>query len=139
MWRSARPERRTAVGGMLGSLALTSFLTGVTEPIEFTFLFLAPVLFVIHAVLTGAAMVVMDALGVKLGFGFSAGLLDYVLNFGLATRPLLLVPVGAGYAVIYYAAFSWGIRRFDLKVPGREAVAVARTAGDGNDRARGFV
>src|SRR5204862_299512 len=74
MYRNALPERRKAVGGLLLSLALTSLLTGVTEPIEFSFIFLAPVLYLIHAVLTGIAMVVMDLLGVKLGFGFSAGL-----------------------------------------------------------------
>ena len=123
MYRNALPERRKAVGGLLLSLALTSFLTGVTEPIEFTFIFLAPVLYAIHAVLTGIAMVVMDLLGVKLGFGFSAGLIDYVLNFGLATKPLLLLPVGAVYFWVYYAAFSWAIRRWDLKTPGREADA----------------
>ncbi|ATY31843.1 N-acetylglucosamine-specific PTS transporter subunit IIBC [Sphingomonas psychrotolerans] len=121
MYRNALPGRRKAVGGLLLSLALTSFLTGVTEPIEFTFMFLAPVLYVVHAVLTGISMVLMDALGVKLGFGFSAGLIDYVLNFGLATKPLLLLPVGAAYFWIYYAAFSWCIRRFDLKTPGRDA------------------
>lgn len=123
MYRNALPERRKAVGGLLLSLALTSFLTGVTEPIEFTFIFLAPVLYAIHAVLTGISMVVMDALGVKLGFGFSAGLFDYVLNYGLATKPLLLLPVGAVYFWIYYAAFSWSIRRWDLKTPGRETDA----------------
>jgi PTS system N-acetylglucosamine-specific IIC component len=120
MYRNALPGRRKAVGGLLLSLALTSFLTGVTEPIEFSFMFLAPVLYVIHAVLTGIAMVVMDALGVKLGFGFSAGMIDYVLNFGLATKPLLLLPVGVAYFIIYYAAFSWCIRRWNLKTPGRE-------------------
>lgn len=130
MYRNALPGRRKAVGGLLLSLALTSFLTGVTEPIEFTFIFLAPVLFVVHAVLTGIAMVVMDLLGVKLGFGFSAGMIDYVLNFGLATRPLLLLPVGAVYFWIYYAAFSWCIRRWDLKTPGRED-EVAPVAGQG--------
>lgn len=121
MYRNALPGRRKAVGGLLLSLALTSFLTGVTEPIEFSFMFLAPVLYVIHAVLTGISMVVMDALGVKLGFGFSAGLIDYVLNFGLATQPLLLLPVGIVYFAIYYFAFSWSIRRWDLKTPGRDA------------------
>jgi PTS system N-acetylglucosamine-specific IIC component len=120
MYRAALPERRKAVGGLLLSVALTSLLTGVTEPIEFLFIFLAPMLFGVHALLTGLAMVVMNALGVKLGFGFSAGLFDYVLNFGLATRPLLLLPVGAAYFVIYYATFSWCIRRFDLATPGRE-------------------
>jgi PTS system N-acetylglucosamine-specific IIC component len=125
MYRNALPERRKAVGGLLLSLALTSFLTGVTEPIEFSFIFLAPVLYLIHAVLTGISMVVMDALGVKLGFGFSAGLFDYLLNYGLATRPLLLLPVGAAYFGIYYATFSWCIRRFDLKTPGREIDGVS--------------
>ena len=123
MYRAALPERRQGVAGLYLSLALTAFLTGVTEPIEFTFIFLAPLLFAVHAVLTGVAMVLMNALGVKLGFGFSAGLLDYVLNFGLATRPLLLLPVGLAYAGTYYAAFRWAIRQFDLKTPGREAVA----------------
>ena len=85
MYRSARPERRR--GGRRAcclSLALTSFLTGVTEPIEFSFMFLAPALYALHAVLTGVAMVMMDALGVRLGFSFSAGLFDYVINFGKA-------------------------------------------------------
>nr|WP_294815036.1 N-acetylglucosamine-specific PTS transporter subunit IIBC [uncultured Sphingomonas sp.] len=136
MYRNALPERRKAVGGLLLSLALTSFLTGVTEPIEFTFIFLAPVLFVVHAVLTGIAMVVMDALGVRLGFGFSAGMIDYVLNFGLATKPLLLLPVGAVYFWIYYATFSWCIRRWNLKTPGREDEAMP-VAAQGAPSARG--
>ncbi|TGX55646.1 PTS N-acetyl-D-glucosamine transporter [Sphingomonas gei] len=133
MYRNALPGRRKAVGGLLLSLALTSFLTGVTEPIEFTFMFLAPMLYVVHAVLTGIAMVLMNALGVKLGFGFSAGLIDYVLNYGLATKPLLLLPVGAAYFWIYYAAFSWCIRRFDLKTPGRdeEVAPAAQQAASG--------
>ncbi|ODU22552.1 MAG: PTS N-acetyl-D-glucosamine transporter [Sphingomonas sp. SCN 67-18] len=129
MYRAAAPERRKAVGGLFLSLALTSFLTGVTEPIEFTFLFLAPLLFLVHAILTGLAMVIMAALDVKLGFGFSAGLFDYLLNFGLATRPLLLLPVGLAYALVYYAAFAWCIRRFDLKTPGRDGVEAAAAPG----------
>jgi PTS system N-acetylglucosamine-specific IIC component len=120
MYRSARPERRKAVGGMLLSMALTSALTGVTEPIEFTFMFLAPLLFAVHAVLTGIAMALMNALGVKLGFGFSAGAIDYGLNYHLATRPLLLIPVGVAYFAVYYASFRFCILRFDLKTPGRE-------------------
>ncbi|HXS53616.1 MAG TPA: N-acetylglucosamine-specific PTS transporter subunit IIBC [Usitatibacter sp.] len=125
MYHTARPERRRAAGGLLLSLALTSFLTGVTEPIEFTFMFLAPALYAIHAVLTGAAMVTMDLLGSRLGFGFSAGLFDYVLNFGKATRPLLLVPVGLVYFALYYALFRYCIVRFDLRTPGREPEAAA--------------
>jgi PTS system N-acetylglucosamine-specific IIC component len=128
MYRNALPERRKAVGGLFLSVALTSLLTGVTEPIEFLFIFLAPLLFVLHAVLTGLSMVIMDALGVKLGFGFSAGLFDYVLNYGLATRPLFLLPVGAAYFIIYYVTFSWCIRRFNLATPGREPIGEAQTA-----------
>ena len=125
MYHAAAKDRRRAVGGMLMSMALTSFLTGVTEPIEFSFIFLAPLLFALHAVLTGAAFVVMDLLGVKLGFGFSAGLFDYVLNFGKATRPLLLIPVGLAYFGVYYGVFRWAIARFDLKTPGREPEGMA--------------
>ena len=141
MYRSAMPERRKAVGGMLLSLALTSALTGVTEPIEFTFMFLAPMLYVVHAVLTGLSMALMDALGVKLGFGFSAGLLDYLLNYGLATRPLLLIPVGGLYFGIYYAAFRFCIVRFDLKTPGREPVGDTAEAAPvpAGDRAAAFI
>lgn len=139
MYRAAAPERRKAVGGLFLSLALTSFLTGVTEPIEFTFLFLAPLLFLVHAILTGLAMVIMAALDVKLGFGFSAGLFDYLLNFGLATRPLLLLPVGVAYALIYYVAFSWCIRRFDLKTPGRESDAPAPAASEARDGGAGAI
>ncbi|KQN31828.1 PTS N-acetyl-D-glucosamine transporter [Sphingomonas sp. Leaf34] len=133
MYHAALPERRGAVGGMLLSLALTSALTGVTEPIEFSFMFLAPVLYAIHAVLTGVSMALMNALGVKLGFGFSAGLFDYVLNYGKATKPLLLIPVGLAYAAIYYVLFRTVIKRLDLPTPGRErdapvtAVAVAKS------------
>ena len=121
MYRAARPERRRAVGGLLLSIALTSFLTGVTEPIEFTFMFLAPVLYAVHAVLTGLAMVIMHALGVHLGFSFSAGLFDYLLNFSLATRPLWLLPIGAVYFALYYMLFRYGIVRFNLATPGRGA------------------
>ncbi|HKE95344.1 MAG TPA: N-acetylglucosamine-specific PTS transporter subunit IIBC [Povalibacter sp.] len=121
MYRSARPEKRKAVGGLLLSMALTSFLTGVTEPIEFSFMFLAPLLYVVHALLTGLAMVVMDLFSVRLGFGFSAGLFDYVLNFSRSTRPWLLLPIGAAYFALYYGLFRAVIVRFDLKTPGREA------------------
>lgn len=130
MYRSARPERRKAVGGMLMSMGLTSFLTGVTEPIEFSFIFLAPALFLIHAVLTGAAMAIMHLFGVLLGFGFSAGFLDYALNFTKATRPLLLLPIGLAYSVVYYSIFRFAIVRFDLKTPGREDQPVGEEIAD---------
>ena len=142
MYRAARPERRKAVGGMLLSLALTSFLTGVTEPIEFSFMFLAPALYLLHAVLTGVSMALMQALHVQLGFGFSAGLFDYLLNFDRARRPLLLLPVGVLYFGLYYGLFRFAIARFDLKTPGREAAetplpAAAPASVDG--RAQAFV
>lgn len=142
MYRTAPPERRRAAGGLLLSMALTSFLTGVTEPIEFTFMFLAPILFVVHAVLTGAAMVTMDLLNSRLGFGFSAGLFDYVLNFNLATNPWLLLPVGAIYFGLYYGLFHYCIVRFDLKTPGREPEEAAATVAEikgGSAQADGFI
>ncbi len=120
MYHAARPERRAGVAGLLLSLALTSFLTGVTEPIEFTFIFLAPLLYAVHAIATGLAMVLMNVLGVRLGFSFSAGLFDYVLNFSHAQRPLLLLPVGLAFSALYYGAFRFCIARFDLATPGRE-------------------
>jgi PTS system N-acetylglucosamine-specific IIC component len=130
MYQAAPPERRAAVGGMLFSMALTSFLTGVTEPIEFSFMFLAPVLYAIHSVLTGIAMAGMDLLNVRLGFGFSAGLFDYVLNFGKATQPLWLVPIGLVYFGLYYGLFRFFIARFDLATPGREIEDTASASGD---------
>jgi N-acetylglucosamine PTS system EIICBA or EIICB component len=142
MYRTATPERRAAVGGILFSMALTSFLTGVTEPIEFAFMFLAPVLYAIHAVLTGISMVLMHALEVHLGFGFSAGLFDYVLNYSLSTRPLLLIPVGFAYFALYYFLFRFCIVRFDLKTLGREAegsVAVGKDGGSDSVSALGWI
>jgi PTS system N-acetylglucosamine-specific IIC component len=133
MYRTALPAKRKAVGGMLFSMALTSFLTGVTEPIEFSFMFLAPLLYAIHAVLTGIAMALMHSLGVHLGFGFSAGLFDYVLNYSLSTRAWMLIPVGLVYFALYYFLFRYFILRFDLKTLGREGdevVAAPVEAGD---------
>ncbi|MGG7573592.1 PTS transporter subunit EIIC [Streptomyces sirii] len=117
----ARPERRKAVGGMMFSLALTAFVTGVTEPIEFTFMFIAPVLYAIHAVLTGVSMALTWALGMKDGFGFSAGAIDYVLNLGIATKPLMLALVGLCFAVVYYVVFRFAITKFNIPTPGRES------------------
>lgn len=145
MYRAARPERRRVVGGLLLSITLTSFLTGVTEPVEFTFMFLAPLLFAVHAVLTGLAMVIMHVLGVHLGFGFSAGLFDYVLNFHLATRPLWLLPIGAAYFLLYFWLFRFAIARFNLATPGRELApaagehAYARAPAARGSRAAGLV
>ena len=120
IWHEARPEHKKAVGGIMLSAALTSFLTGVTEPLEFAFMFVAWPLYVIHALFTGTALALVNALGIKDGFAFSAGAIDYTLNFTAATRPLLLLPIGVAYAVLYYAVFRMVIRRFDLATPGRE-------------------
>lgn len=143
MYHAAPPGRRRAAAGLLLSMALTSFLTGITEPIEFTFVFLAPALYALHAVLTGTAMVLMDLLGVRLGFGFSAGLFDYLLNYGKATKPLLMLPVGALYFAVYYMVFRFMIARFNLKTPGRESEetpeAATGAAPDQSGNAAAFV
>jgi PTS system N-acetylglucosamine-specific IIC component len=116
----AKPHRRKEVGGLMLSVALTSFVTGITEPLEYSFLFIAPALYAFHAVLTGASMAVTWGLGVKDGFSFSAGLIDYVINWNLATRPWLIIPIGLCFAAVYYVVFRFVITKFDLKTPGRE-------------------
>ncbi|QWZ10734.1 PTS transporter subunit EIIC [Nocardioides panacis] len=120
IYQEAAPGRRKVIGGVMLSGALTSFLTGVTEPLEFAFMFVAWPLYLLHAVLTGTSMALVNALGIRDGFGFSAGAIDYTLNFTTATHPLALLVVGAGYAVVYYLLFRFAIRRFDLGTPGRE-------------------
>ncbi|MFB7466302.1 PTS transporter subunit EIIC [Streptomyces sp. NPDC056224] len=117
----AKPRRRKEVGGLMLSVALTSFVTGITEPLEYSFLFVAPLLYVIHALLTGVSMAVTWALGVHDGFSFSAGLIDYVINWSLATKPALIIPIGLGFAAVYYAIFRFAITKFDLATPGRES------------------
>jgi PTS system N-acetylglucosamine-specific IIC component len=130
IYQEAAPARRKLVGGVMLSAALTSFVTGVTEPLEFAFMFVAWPLYLIHAVLTGTSLALCNALGIKDGFGFSAGVIDYALNFTTATRPLLLIPVGLGYALVYYVLFRAAIRRFDLATPGRERDAEDGTTAD---------
>ncbi len=122
MLHEAPKERRAMVFGLLASMALTSFLTGVTEPIEFTFMFLAPVLYVIHAVLTGLSLAICSLLGIKLGFTFSAGAIDYLLNYGLSTHGWEAIPLGIVYAVVYYVLFRFFIRKFNMATPGREPI-----------------
>jgi len=141
MYHTALPARRKEVGGMLASMALTAFLTGVTEPIEFSFMFLAPPLYAMHAVLTGFSMVVMNLLGVHLGFGFSAGAFDYAINFNKAHNPLILLPVGVFYFAVYYSAFRFSIIHFDLKTLGREegGGALAKCVVDETERGRAYL
>ncbi|CAK9891013.1 MULTISPECIES: N-acetylglucosamine-specific PTS transporter subunit IIBC [Pseudomonas] len=120
MYRHALPARRKLIGGILLSMALTSALTGVTEPIEFAFMFLAPLLFLIHAVLTGLAMALCDLLNIRLGFTFSGGAIDMALGWGRSTNGWMVFPLGLLYALVYYFVFDFCIRRFNLKTPGRE-------------------
>jgi PTS system N-acetylglucosamine-specific IIC component len=120
IWHEAKPQNKKLVGGIMLSAALTAFLTGVTEPLEFAFMFVAFPLYVIHALLTGTSMALVNAIGIKDGFGFSAGLFDYVLNFNIATKPLLLIPIGLAYAAVYYFLFRFVIRKWNLGTPGRE-------------------
>ena len=119
MYYAAPAWKRPQIAGMLASVAFTSFLTGITEPIEFMFMFISPLLYGIHAVLTGLAMALAYSFGILHGFGFSAGFIDYVMNYGLATKPLYILPLGLAFGVVYYVSFSWVIRHFDLPTIGR--------------------
>jgi glucose PTS system EIICB or EIICBA component len=121
MWRAARPEQRKKIGGIMASAALTAFLTGITEPIEFAFLFVAPALYVVHALLAGLAYFTCIALDIKHGFTFSHGLIDYVVLFPESRRALWLLVIGPLWAGMYYGVFTFAIRRFNLLTPGREA------------------
>ncbi|MCM2591488.1 glucose-specific PTS transporter subunit IIBC [Rossellomorea marisflavi] len=124
IYHEARPERKAVVAGIMGSAALTSFLTGITEPLEFSFLFVAPVLFGIHTIFAGLSFLTMHLLNVKVGMTFSGGLIDYVL-FGLLnpqTNAWIIIPVGLVFALIYYFGFRFAIRKFNLMTPGREEV-----------------
>ncbi|NKE08134.1 glucose-specific PTS transporter subunit IIBC [Mesobacillus selenatarsenatis] len=124
IYQEARPERKAVVGGLMVSAALTSFLTGITEPLEFSFLFVAPVLFGVHAIFAGLSFMTMHLLNVKIGMTFSGGLIDYIL-FGLInpqTNAWIVIPVGLVFAVIYYFGFRFAIRKFNLMTPGREEV-----------------
>lgn len=133
MITAAKKENKKAVTGMFLGIALTSFLTGITEPIEFSFMFLAPGLYAIHALLSGTALAVTSALGIKAGFGFSAGLFDMVLNWGISTKPFLLVLVGLVYALIYYFVFLFVIKKFNIPTPGRAEDEESATLSGLND------
>ncbi len=117
---TARPNQRKIIAGIMGSAALTAFITGVTEPLEFAFMFVAWPLYVIHAILTGTSLAISNALGAHDGFSFSAGAIDFILNWNIATKPWLLIVLGLIYAAIYYFLFRWVITKWNLKTPGRE-------------------
>lgn len=121
IWYTARPENKKLVFGLMASAAFTSFLTGITEPIEFSFLFLAPLLYVFHAILSGLAFFVCITLGIKHGTTFSHGLIDYIALFPQSTKAFWLFVVGPLWAMGYFAIFTFAIRRWNLATPGREA------------------
>jgi PTS system glucose-specific IIC component len=137
IWRCAKPENRARVGGIMISAAATSFLTGITEPIEFSFLFLAPVLYAIHALLAGLSFVVANLAGMKVGFTFSHGFFDLLLYWPMDTRPWLVLVLGPLWGLVYFGVFRAAILRFDLRTPGREDAPAAaaplavRAAGPG--------
>ena len=109
-------EYRKKAGAILAGVAFTSFLTGITEPLEFLFLFVAPPLFILHALLTGLALAVAQMFNIHAGFGFSAGFIDYVINYKLATNPLLILPLGALFAFIYFISSYYLIKILKLKI-----------------------
>ncbi|WP_319370503.1 glucose-specific PTS transporter subunit IIBC [uncultured Ilyobacter sp.] len=122
MYKQAKPSKKKIAGGILLSAALTSFLTGITEPIEFLFLFVAPVLYGVHCVLAATSFMLMNILNVRIGMTFSGGLIDFI-SFGVLpnkTPWYLVIVVGAVYFVVYYVLFTFFIKKFDLKTPGRE-------------------
>lgn len=124
MYRTAKPEKKKAVAGLLLSAALTSMITGITEPLEFTFLFVAPLMYAVHCVFAGLAYMLMHIFNVGVGMTFSGGLIDMflfgVLQGNAKTNWIWIVIVGIGYFIVYYFVFSWMIRKFDYKTPGRD-------------------
>lgn len=126
MYHTAAPNKKKIVGSLLVSAAFTSFLTGITEPLEFTFLFVAPVLYVVHCIMAGLSFFLMDILNVFIGMTFSGGLIDFTLfgilpaGAGVPTNWIRAILVGAGYAVVYYFLFKTLILKLNLKTPGRE-------------------
>ncbi|MGF7049198.1 PTS system D-glucosamine-specific IIC component [Paenibacillus sp. DS2015] len=120
----AREDLKPKIKKTFLTAALVCFLTGVSEQIEFAFLFVAPYLFIVHVVLSGLAMSLTYALGIHHGFSYSAGVIDYILNFHLSHNAWMLLPIGVGYGLIYYFLFRWAIRRFQIPTPGREEGSV---------------
>lgn len=133
MWHCAKPEKRKMVGGIMISAALTSFLTGITEPIEFAFLFVAPVLYVIHALLAGLSYPLAIMLEMKHGMTFSHGFIDFGLFFHLSKNGWMFFILGPIYAVVYYSVFRFAIKALNLKTPGREETSVEQVTAEGED------
>lgn len=139
IWHSAKPENRAKVGGIMISAALTSFLTGITEPIEFSFMFVAPVLYGIHILLAGLAFPICILLGMRDGTSFSHGLIDFVVLSGNSSKIWLFPLVGIIYGLVYYTLFRLVITRFNLKTPGREETTTEQATGTANEMAGNLV
>ena len=141
IWHSAKPENRAKVGGIMLSAALTSFLTGITEPIEFAFMFVAPLLYAVHAVLCAIAYCLCIILGIKHGTTFSHGLFDFVILFPKSTNALWFFAIGPAWALMYYTFFSFMIKKFNFKTPGREIETAETTENSvlGNSKAEQLI
>ena len=145
MYHTAKSNKKKAVYGLLLAGALSAFFTGVTEPLEFSFMFLAPGLYAVHALLTGISAVVCTLLPVRSGFNFSAGFVDWFLSFKapMAENPWLIIPIGIVFAIIYYIVFRIVITKFNLKTPGREDddefTENTAISGDMNELAKAYI
>ena len=139
IYYNAKPERRKAIAGLMISGALTSFLTGITEPIEFAFIFVAPSLFVFHVLMAGVSGLMTSWLDIHLGFTFSASFIDYLLSYKYGHNQLLIWPVGISIGALYFIVFHLAINRFQLKTPGREDVPLADHELDTSHRAYNIV
>ncbi|QTN10747.1 PTS transporter subunit EIIC [Mammaliicoccus vitulinus] len=142
IYHTAKPEKKKVVGGLMLSAALTSFLTGITEPLEFSFLFIAPVLYVIHAIFDGLAFMMADIFNITIGQTFSGGFIDYIL-FGVLqgnskTNFLLVIPIGIVWFLLYYVTFRFLITKFNFKTPGREGEDAIQSV-DASDRAKTII
>ena len=140
MYRTAKSENRSKIAGALASMALASFLTGITEPIEFSFMFIAPMLYFVHAILMGVSMWICYKLGILVGCGFSPSFIDLILSWGISTRPAMIIPVGLAFGAIYYLIFSWAIVKFNLPTLGRydEEISADKTS-DSSDFAKKII
>lgn len=142
IYHTAKPEKKKVVGGLMLSAALTSFLTGITEPLEFSFLFIAPVLYVIHAIFDGLAFMMADIFNITVGQTFSGGFIDYIL-FGVLqgnskTNYLLVIPIGIVWFFLYYVTFRFLITKFNFKTPGREDSEAVQTV-EASERAETII
>jgi PTS system N-acetylglucosamine-specific IIC component len=139
IWLNTPKAYRKKAAAILAGVAFTSFLTGITEPLEFLFLFVAPLLFVVHAVLTGLALAAAQALDIHAGFGFSAGFIDYVINYKLATHPLRIIPLGLLFAAIYFVVSYYTIKLFKLKILETELSGEEKDAADTSKETAAFI